>query len=141
MGKVRSSKMRSTFKTTHYNLKLTISKNPKAVAAPLQTFTTPQQPPLLLAIDMSHFKQLQNNFQTLQATSKPPLPQTLTKMQLASKSHLILHAHYTNVQQCNSHHLKARTLRPMRQQPKNVLATSIPTYSTMAAAGRREKEA
>jgi phenylacetate-coenzyme A ligase PaaK-like adenylate-forming protein len=31
-------------------------------------------------------------------------------------------------------------LRSMRQQPKNVLATSTSTCSTMAAAGGREKE-
>jgi hypothetical protein len=42
MEKAPSSKMWSTFKTTHHNLKITISRNPRAIAAPLQTLTTPQ---------------------------------------------------------------------------------------------------
>jgi hypothetical protein len=54
MEKVPSSKIWNSFKTD--NLKMTISKNPRVAATPLQTLTKPQQPPPCLAINMSHFK-------------------------------------------------------------------------------------
>jgi hypothetical protein len=56
MEKAPSSEIWSTFKIAHHNLKMTISRNPRAVVAPLQTLTTPQQPPPHLAINMFHFK-------------------------------------------------------------------------------------
>jgi hypothetical protein len=56
MEKMPSPKIWNTFKIAHHNLKMTISRNPRAVVAPLQTLTTPQQPPPHLAINMFHFK-------------------------------------------------------------------------------------
>jgi hypothetical protein len=56
MVKVPSPKMWSIFKPTHHNLKMTISKNPRAAVAPLQTLIIPQQPIPRLTINMFHFR-------------------------------------------------------------------------------------
>ena len=62
-------------------------------------------------------------------------------MQPTHKSHQTLYKHHTNTHQCNLQLIKARTLKPIRQQPKKDLATSTPRCFAMAVIGWRKKEA
>jgi hypothetical protein len=65
--KVPSPKIRSNFKTTYHNLKMTISRNPRATAAPQYTSTTsfaPCHEHVPLPITPKQLSNLANNNQT-----------------------------------------------------------------------------